>query len=53
MATEKDGHSKGFAFVEFEQEVRLEQLFITVCVLLTVVIGREMLRQHWLPTTMN
>jgi hypothetical protein len=44
MAVDKDGHSKGFAFIEFEQEVWLEQLFEPRA-LLTLVIGREMLQQ--------
>lgn len=31
MATDKDGHSKGFAFVEFEDEVRFANVYWARC----------------------
>jgi hypothetical protein len=48
MATDKDGHSKGFAFVEFEDEVR----FLNTSLAADADIGfRNRLRLLWKRTT--
>lgn len=52
MALEKDGKCKGFAFVEFEEEVK-ELYFKRVMMLIRLPTPRKTRWQHWRRTIMN